>query len=90
MATSGQLGKITQSGMFAGGMSPTPATTSLEFSQITGSPSSNTLLAADLNAKLSATIAAAQSNSVAVDVPGLVADFNSLLAKFRTAGLLTP
>lgn len=33
---------------------------------------------------------AAQANSTATDVAGVVADFNALLAKLRTAGLLTP
>jgi len=32
--------------------------------------------------------AAAQANSTATDVAGIVADFNALLAKLRTAGLL--
>jgi len=32
--------------------------------------------------------AAAQANSTATDIAGIVADFNSLLAKLRTAGLL--
>lgn len=32
--------------------------------------------------------AAVQADSVAADVPGLVADFNALLAKLRTAGIL--
>jgi len=32
--------------------------------------------------------AAAQSDSTATDVAGLVSDFNALLAKLRTAGLL--
>lgn len=35
-------------------------------------------------------IAAAQVNSVAADVPTLVTDFNALLAKLRTAGVITP
>lgn len=34
------------------------------------------------------TQAPAQANSVAADVPALVADFNALLAKLRTAGVL--
>lgn len=34
--------------------------------------------------------AAAQANSVATDAPGLVTDFNALLAKLRTAGILAP
>lgn len=32
--------------------------------------------------------AAAQADSTATDVAGLLADFNSLLAKLRTAGVL--
>lgn len=32
--------------------------------------------------------AAAQANSTATDVAGIVTDFNALLAKLRTAGLL--
>lgn len=35
-------------------------------------------------------IQAAQANSVAADVATLVTDFNALLAKLRTAGILTP
>lgn len=31
----------------------------------------------------------AQANSVATDVAGLLADFNALLAKLRTAGILS-
>lgn len=34
--------------------------------------------------------APAQPNSTATDVAGLVADFNALLAKLRTAGILAP
>ncbi|MDL5351211.1 head fiber protein [Microbacterium sp. zg-YB36] len=34
--------------------------------------------------------AAAQANSTATDVAGLVADFNALLAKLRTAGVIAP
>lgn len=34
--------------------------------------------------------AAAQANSTATDVAGLVADFNALLAKLRTAGIIAP
>lgn len=32
--------------------------------------------------------AAAQANSTATDVAGIVADFNALLAKLRTAGII--
>lgn len=38
--------------------------------------------------KLTATQAAAQADSTATDVAGLVADFNALLAKLRTAGII--
>ncbi|MFL0197380.1 hypothetical protein ACJDU8_17695 [Clostridium sp. WILCCON 0269] len=34
-------------------------------------------------------VAAAQENSVAVDAVGLVADFNTLLARLKAAGLMT-
>ncbi len=34
------------------------------------------------------TSASNQADSVAVDVPGLVSDFNSLLAKLKLAGLM--
>lgn len=39
---------------------------------------------------LSARTAAAQADSTAVDVAGIVADFNALLAKLRSAGLMSP
>lgn len=38
--------------------------------------------------KVIANKAAAQVNSVAVDVPTLVADFNALLTKLRAAGVM--
>ncbi len=41
-----------------------------------------------LNDALAAKTAAAQANSTATEVAGLVADFNALLAKLRTAGLM--
>jgi len=41
-----------------------------------------------LNAKLTATKAATQANSTAVDVAGIVTDFNALLAKLKTAGIM--
>lgn len=47
-----------------------------------------TNLTTDLAAKLSATKAAVQADSTATDVAGLVADFNALLAKLRTAGII--
>lgn len=34
--------------------------------------------------------AATQANSTASDVAGIVADFNALLAKLRTAGIMAP
>ncbi|MCY9451590.1 hypothetical protein MOF53_15090 [Bacillus haynesii] len=42
-----------------------------------------------LDGKLTATKAAAQANSTAADVDGLKADFNALLAKLKTAGLMS-
>lgn len=41
-----------------------------------------------LNDAIVAKTAAVQADSVATDVTGLVTDFNALLAKLRTAGLL--
>jgi hypothetical protein len=41
-----------------------------------------------LDAKLTATKAATQANSTATDVAGLLADFNALLAKLKTAGIM--
>lgn len=35
-------------------------------------------------------VAAAQADSAATDVPGIVSDFNALLAKLRAAGLMDP
>lgn len=45
-------------------------------------------LATTVNGKLTATIAAVQADSVATSIEGLVADFNALLAKLKTAGLM--
>ncbi|ASB87734.1 hypothetical protein [Bacillus sonorensis] len=42
-----------------------------------------------LDGKLTATKAATQANSAAADVDGLKADFNALLAKLKTAGLMS-
>lgn len=42
-----------------------------------------------LDGKLTATKGAAQADSTATDVAGLVADFNALLAKLRTAGIIS-
>jgi len=41
-----------------------------------------------LTPKLTANKAATQANSTATDVAGLVTDFNALLAKLKTAGLM--
>lgn len=43
---------------------------------------------ASFNAKLTANKAATQANSVAADVATLVTDFNALLAKLKTAGIM--
>ncbi|GED69397.1 hypothetical protein BRE01_30990 [Brevibacillus reuszeri] len=42
-----------------------------------------------LNGKLTAKKAAAQADSTATGVEGLVADFNELLAKLRAAGIMS-
>lgn len=47
-----------------------------------------TATAAQFTAKLTASQGAAQANSTAADVAGLVTDFNALLAKLRTAGII--
>ncbi|MNI93571.1 Head fiber protein [compost metagenome] len=48
-----------------------------------------TNLTTDLAAKLTATKAAAQADSTATDVAGLVTDYNALLAKLRAAGIIS-
>lgn len=88
MPKSGQLGNITQSGMFAGGMSPTPATSSLAFSAITGAPSTNALLNTALNAKLTAVKGAAVVD--ATDAATAISQLNLLLASLRAAGIILP
>lgn len=49
-----------------------------------------TTAAAGNDARLMAGAAVAQVNSVAADVPALVVDFNALLAKLRTRGVIAP
>jgi len=51
---------------------------------------SNSNIQTGLDTKLTANKGAAQPNSTAVDVAGLVNDFNSLLAKLRAAGIINP
>lgn len=48
-----------------------------------------TSLQTSLDAKLTASKAASQTNSTATDVAGLVTDFNALLAKLKTAGVMS-
>lgn len=48
-----------------------------------------TNLQTTLNGKLTASKAATQADSTATDVAGLVADFNALLAKLKTAGIMS-
>lgn len=47
-----------------------------------------TNLQTELNDKLTASQMTAQTDSTAEDVPGLLADFNSLLQKLRDAGIM--
>ncbi len=49
-----------------------------------------TTAAAGNDVRLLAGTAAAQADSTATDVAGLVADFNALLAKLRTRGVIAP
>lgn len=60
------------------------------WNSITGKPSTFTPPNATTGARGGVLQAAAQANSTATDVAGLVADFNALLAKLRTAGILAP
>lgn len=74
--------------------------TSVSWGDISGKPSTFppsqhthaiadvTNLQTTLDGKLTASKAAAQANSTASDVEGLVADFNALLAKLKAAGLM--
>ncbi|HDR5276054.1 hypothetical protein FC677_16030 [Bacillus cereus] len=48
-----------------------------------------TSLQTSLDAKLTASKAASQANSTATDVASLVTDFNALLTKLKTAGLMS-
>lgn len=61
------------------GKSPTSHTHTI--AQVTG-------LQAAIDGKLTAVKATATANSVATDAAGLVVDFNALLAKLKTAGLM--
>jgi hypothetical protein len=45
-------------------------------------------LETQMNTKLTATKATLQANSTATDIAGLVSDFNALLAKLKTAGIM--
>lgn len=49
-----------------------------------------TTAAAGNDARLLTGTATAQADSTATDVPGLLADFNALLAKLRTRGVIAP
>lgn len=77
-----------------GGLSPTgngSGLTALNGTQITSGTIPPARIAnATTGAKGLVSQAAAQANSTATDVAGLVTDFNALLAKLRTAGVLAP
>lgn len=60
----------------------TPESHSHSISEVDG-------LQTELDAKLTASQAAAQADSSAEDIATLVSDFNDLLAKLRTAGILS-
>ncbi|MED4828143.1 head fiber protein [Bacillus atrophaeus] len=81
--------------------SSTGATVEVKWADITGKPSTFapashthtianvTNLQTTLDGKLTASKAAAQANSTATDVAGLVTDFNTLLGKLKSAGLMS-
>ncbi|QYG88344.1 head fiber protein [Bacillus atrophaeus] len=81
--------------------SSTGATVEVKWSDITGKPSTFapashthtianvTNLQTTLDGKLTASKAAAQANSTATDIAGLVTDFNTLLGKLKSAGLMS-
>lgn len=64
----------------------TGRTITVNFAAAAAAPSFN----GTANVTASIARAAAQANSTATDVAGLVADFNALLAKLRTVGILAP
>jgi len=66
------------------GANPTPSVDPEPLIVVGGLP------AATASASGGITRAPAQANSTATDVAGIVADFNALLAKLRTAGVIAP
>lgn len=66
------------------GANPTPGFDPQPFVAVGGIP------VATASASGGITRAPAQANSTATDVAGIVADFNALLAKLRTAGVIAP
>lgn len=68
---------------WTGGEAPT-------FAQIREKPATYAPPAATLTVIGGVKLAAAQANSTASDVAGLVTDFNALLVKLRAAGTLAP
>jgi len=69
------------------GTNPSPLVDPQEFVVVGGIPTSP-LPAPTASSRGGVTRAPAQANSTATEVAGLVADFNALLAKLRTAGVI--
>ncbi|MEC0139730.1 head fiber protein [Paenibacillus macerans] len=63
-------------------------TVAVAWADITGKPTTFTPPAATTSAIGGVKKMATQANSAATDVTGLVADFNALLAKMKSAGLM--
>lgn len=70
------------------GANPTPIVDPQEFI-LAGSLPAGAIPAAG-SSRGGVTRAPAQANSTATEVAGLVVDFNALLAKLRTAGVIAP
>jgi len=71
------------------GANPTPSVDPQPFVVVGGIPG-GALPAPTASVRGGVVRAAAQANSTATDVAGLVTDFNALLAKLRSAGVIAP
>ncbi|MDM5188608.1 head fiber protein [Bacillus sp. DX4.1] len=91
-----KLGEIIKALQESSGGTITVAWSDIDGKPSTFSPSTHTHTIANvtnlqtsLDAKLTAIKAAPQANSTATDIAGLVTDFNALLAKLKTAGVMS-
>ncbi|PFE80063.1 hypothetical protein CN333_00275 [Bacillus thuringiensis] len=96
IASAVKLGDIIKALQESSGGAVTISWTDINGKPNTFSPSTHnhtianvTNLQTTLDAKLTASKAASQANSTATDVASLVTDFNALLTKLKTAGLMS-